>query len=404
MPYDNAAQLIDDLNKLTVVPTHQAFSEQFILTLNSGKQVAKMITTDKLELAANREENVLTVVQNIALDVVGLVVPTGTLGQVTNLITSALFKHFRKKGYEGLAEHQAHQTHVEITSQALAFAMLLHYRDSLNLSDTKAARKRGKDTAKKLLKWLKKESKASQSNDGGDQGLPTTLADGLARWLPEIIQRGYALGYEMPKSNEAIHLLPKQSITDDDYVTLVLLASAELFGLPLATLVNQQELQAAFPKLQATVESHETRIKVLEEQQAKLPKFSMIGMAPGSRVKDEAKIDLKVVQDGDDSIPQDSSDKDIENVERLMKLKHQHTNEVLDKLLGSNISMVGMSPNSKAGSAKITGVLYKKGGTAVIPQHNLATQVLPNSVSDNIEVQDKTETTQQENQAYTPSQ
>ena len=248
MPYNDTKSLNQTLTEILGGEKSKEiiqFLQSFIATFNDNIQAAKMISTGKLEMSSSKKEEAAQFNATGVLDVASLFqVPTGILSNVTKKAISAVFKGVRRKGYKKVAGLKAHGTHVELIAEALSLALIAHYKNELLDEDTLSdPQKWGKKTAKRLLTSLKSKNKNSLELKAHDN-----LAHQLKALFEWCVKKDYVRGEPEPHQNK----LP--IFSDDDYSTLLLLASAELLGLPRDHFVQAQQDKAKAEQLEHMID------------------------------------------------------------------------------------------------------------------------------------------------------
>ena len=233
---------------------HQ-FCQNLIAIFNADTQIAKVITTGKLEMSSPTKEEVAQIAATGVLDVASLFqIPTGVLGKVTEKALSALFKGIRKKGYKKVAGLKAHMTHVELIAEALALGLTIHYKSDLLDEDTQAnPEKWGKETAKRLLTSFKSKSTKSLKLEEQD-----TLVQQLKALFEWCVKKDY-----IREEPEPIHE-GYNVFSPDDYSTLLIFASAELLGLSRDHFVQAQKTAAKANELLTKIESMEHTLETFK--------------------------------------------------------------------------------------------------------------------------------------------
>ena len=306
------------------------FCAGFISTFNNDSYAAKLITTNKLEMASNAREDTAQLGATGVLDVAGAFgLPTGVLGSLAQRAISALFKGARSKRYKKVAKMTRHMTQVEIMTQALALGLVVHYKDELLDEDTLPKPGfYGERAAKKLLDTLKSKSKKSLMLASDDNLLQHLKA--MLEWCvkKEYIREEFEGGQPMP------------SFDTDDYATLLLFASAELLGLPRKHFVEAQQQKESLATLEKQLLSIEEDLDKIETKVQTMiaeaiarnsrPEDVYVAMEKGAILEGEFSMDIDCVIDTVNS-NMTAEDAKHKNFMALLSQRHQENLELMDK-------------------------------------------------------------------------
>ena len=237
-------------------PQYQ-FCRAFVRTLNQQKRLASALATGKLEIAENKKEKTVGFLKAVVTDVLGFFnVPTNALGVLADEVTTAVLQGYRYEGYKRSAGYDIHQTHVELLSQTLAFALMIHYHESANGDlvnpDDKPAR-RGQRAAKRLASAMKYTENLLDEN--------TTLLERVNPLLE------YIIGNEVIRKKEGVGDTGALAFTQDDIQTLMAFSSARLLNLKLSHFVDSTMQARVITELHDITQQHELRIQALERRQ-----------------------------------------------------------------------------------------------------------------------------------------
>ena len=314
-----------------------AFRNAFITKFNKENLVSKIVTTNKINLADNKRQKAASYGVSIATDILGMFVPSGTIGKLADDVIGSVFQGHRKKGYRKLDGISPHTTKTELLAQALANGLQLHYKQDLCLANTKRAQKRGKTTARQLIDDIE---------DCQTEAQEMTIKD----WLSLLLSRTISFEYVSKKPKKTITEM-NFAFTPEELDTLLLISSSQLLGLSadflLKVLNNEEdlaaykavnseqiaELNAEVDKIFEQVESNTSR---LDEIDSTIKKYDEKLQSTGNKLK----IRYTVVDQGakvygtvdhttigqlaySGELPENPSDRDVKAQKELMNHANQ---------------------------------------------------------------------------------
>ena len=307
-----------------------AFRDAFITKFNKENLVSKVVTTNKISLADNKKQKAASYGVSIATDILGMFVPTGTLGKVVDDVIGSVFQGHRKKGYQKLDGISPHTTKTELLAQALANGLQLYYKQDLCSKKTKKAEKRGSKAAERVARLIKKAELTSTD---------MTLKDWLNQMLSYMISFNH-VKEDMKDSDEVDELTA--AFKPEELDALLLISSSQLLGLSadflLKVLKNEEdlatykaenseqvaELNAEVNKIFEQVESNTSRLDELEKQQAQ-PTLTVNYHRGGKNVTVGGNLNSTVTinKDFDMELPAGATKEDVNNLIALSKAKNE---------------------------------------------------------------------------------
>ena len=372
--YKNTERYSNQLKTLDRSP-YREFCQGFLAKFNRDTQAAKIIMSGKLDLAASTKEQVTSYTGSVVMDALGVIAPTGTLGKLVEDITSALFKSNRKKGYKAVAKINPLSTQMELLSLGLVNGLLLQYGDKL--CSEKEAGERGEKAAERILRDIK-HNKIKGGEDWS-----------LQQWLKQLLTRILRYNYIAKQTGQRdITLRFTIDTTDNDYVTILMISSAQLLQLPMDIFVKSFKLETEQANMDQLLSLLEERVKELEKQNIQ-PSLTVNFKRGGEGVTAKGNYNFTFIKQKtvDIKITEGVSEKDVSHVERMMsykaKLAKERKNASKENMRTVTYNIETFKPGTTIEGNITEKVVDEDDGTIEVVQRKAQTSALPIKTREN---------------------
>ena len=299
--YTRATQLNQMLATYTSNHLEYQFMQAFVQKFNQEKNLASLVATRKIDLAKNKKEKIFNVFRAIVKDALSLFqVPTETLDTVVGEAVADKIQDQRNEGYENSAQSDVNQTHVELLSQALAYALILHFHtipDKQLVNQAADAEERGKKAATRLARGLKDKSiQLSSSLEPADK-------------VKALLQ--YVLDKELMRkeTNKYGTKVDISEFSANDFWILLAFSAANLFTFDRMYFIEISKLKQDVAVIATTTQKQERDINVLkaqgQKQESALDALETRGEKQGNAIDDLRNQTKKQEQQLDDLEKQD---------------------------------------------------------------------------------------------------